>query len=114
LYSFKSYLIQLGRSFRIDVMYCTHSLEAFSRDNRTQLRESTQFVLFPNSGNKFHTKKFLKDHLNMDPLNVNKIIESPSRWVMISNTNPQVVVTPDYAYMLRDIPTNDKRIKKFL
>lgn len=112
LYRFKDFLIKLGRSSNIDIIYATHSLDCKNAANRMQMREMTALVIFPNSGSLKQASTILKDYFHLDQSTISKIFTPRnSRWVMATNFAPKAVLSESELWLIGNVEIRDKRYK---
>lgn len=112
LYAFKEFLIKLGRSNNIDIIYATHSLNQLTQFNKSQITESTALVFFPHAGSVDAPLKILKDHYGLDAATISKIREYKT-WVMVTNYAPKSVLTEREFFLMGKFEINDRRYKNY-
>lgn len=93
-------ILETGRHAKITCLCTSHQLMNYSK-TRTLLNESTSCTFFPKSGSTYHIKRFLKEYCGLDRKDIQKILNLPSRWVMIHKSYPQYVVYQQGAYLLK-------------
>jgi len=56
--------------------------------------------MFPKSATIYHMQRYLKTHLGLDAVQVNKIINSHYRWVMLYKQHPLTAVTDSEIFII--------------
>lgn len=91
--------LEIGRHYNATTLCTAHQLCNY-RATKILLQEATKVVLFPRSGSTYHIKRFLKEYCGLPFPKIEKIINLPSRWVMVSKEYPQYILSKDQAYTL--------------
>jgi len=99
LQKFKAYIMQVGRSSQIDIVLCNH-MQMNYKETRDELNECTAVVMFPKSATIYHMQRYLKTHLGLDAVQVNRIINSHYRWVMLYKQHPLTAVTDSEIFII--------------
>jgi len=93
-------IFENGRHYSITVLACAHTLLNY-RETKTLLNESTAVILFPKGGYMAQIKRFLKEYVGIeDKKNITKLLNLPSRWVMIQKTYPMYIMYDSGVYIL--------------
>jgi hypothetical protein len=114
---FKKYLVQVGRSSGIDIIYCNHVLRN-GQSTRTDLAECSAVVLFPKANTMYHMSSYLKDYLSLDNASIEFITNIKEHWCMIYLNHPMVGVTEQMVFRilnkkkLRDNSNNEQTTKQ--
>lgn len=98
VYKLKDNLLETGRSNNIYICICNHIAMNY-KETRKDINESTGYVFFKN-GNTYHIKRFLKDYIGIDPEKIKKLLDLPSRWVMINKTYPMYAISENECFLL--------------
>lgn len=116
LYSFKDYVVQIGRSYNINVIWCCH-LHLQGNNTREDLNEATALVFFPKSANAHHYTRHLEEYVGLKSRDIRRILEKDNDWVMVQLHHPVSVVTEKEIWIVsnkednEDIYKNKKRKK---
>ena len=97
--NFRDALLRRGRHENITVIITNHLSTDF-RNTRIILNESNKIVIFPHSGTTHGMKYLLTKYAGIDKNGINKILNLPSRWVMIHKNSPQYVIYEKGVYIL--------------
>ena len=99
LSSLRDHLLEVGRHYKIRLLITSHLLSNYAHTRRI-LNEATSVVVFPKAGTgTYHIKNFLRIYCGLDPKEIKKFINLPSRWVLISRGFPQYVIHEHGAYI---------------
>ena len=98
---FKQTLTELGRSYSIDLISCTHMLLNY-RATRDELNEITGLVFFPQTAIRQHITGYLTRYLRCSKEDISRIIELKSRWVYIILQTPIICITQHEVFILTD------------
>jgi len=98
VYKLKDDLLETGRSENVYTLVCSHLAMNYNK-TRIDLNESNCLVIFKN-GNAHHIKRLLGVYAGIDNANVKKIMELPSRWVMINKNFPMYVLSETCCFLL--------------
>jgi GTPase SAR1 family protein len=95
----KDDLLQTGRHQNVYVAITSHQLSNY-KETRNVLNECHSITIFPKSGSTFAIKYVLKNYFGLDPQDIKRILDLPSRWVTITKTFPQSVIYDSGIYLL--------------
>jgi hypothetical protein len=98
VYKLKDNLAETGRSENIFMIVCSHQAMNY-KTTRIDLNESNKFVIFKN-GNSYHIKRLLKEYAGLDTKTIQKILDLPSRWMMISKNYPMYVMCDTEIFLI--------------
>lgn len=99
LYDLQQDLLETGRHNNVYVMITTHMLTNY-KETRNILNECSAIVVFPNTNNK-QIEYVLKTYVMLDKESIKKILNLPSRWVMIRKNMPRMVLYSKGVYLLK-------------
>jgi hypothetical protein len=92
-------ILEGGRSINVSCIITSHLTTDFSR-TRTVINECSSYVLFPHaSSNKNNLNRFFKVYCGLDPAQIKKIYDLPSRWVCIHNQYPKYIASETEIYV---------------
>lgn len=91
--------INAGRHCNIAVIVCRQNLLDGSK-TKTCLNSSFQIISFPHSGSRFQLGGYLKRHEHMENKQVQKILNIPSRWVLLNRQSPPFVLHEKGCFLL--------------
>jgi len=94
----RSRCLEIGRHYKITTCCTTHQLCNY-KATKILLQEATKVVVFPKSGSTYHIKRFLKEYCGMNQKQIERVIQLPSRWVLVSKTYPQYILYRDGVYL---------------
>lgn len=92
-------LAQCGRHHNILCATTSHHILNY-RASRDMLMEATCIYVYPRSGGSSEIESFCKKYMSMKKDQIEKILNLPSRWVMISKTFPYYVIYDSGVYIL--------------
>lgn len=92
-------VLETGRHQRCTCVAINHMITN-GAETRKMLSEATAAVLFPRSGSKYHTRRYLREYCGLETPIIRKIMDLPSRWVYIARTYPNYVVHERGAFLL--------------
>lgn len=95
----RSDLLETGRHHRVTLL-CTSHLLMDRNKTRTLLNEATSVTFFPNSGQAFHVKRFLKEYCGLEKSQIDRVLQLPSRWVTIGKTAPMYILYDKGCYLI--------------
>jgi energy-coupling factor transporter ATP-binding protein EcfA2 len=84
-------ILETGRHKRVDSIVITHQMFQGAASKKP-LGEATGVVLFPQTGSKYHIKRYLREYAGFDLETMKRIMAVPSRWVYIQRTHPCYVI----------------------
>lgn len=90
--------INAGRHENIDVI-CARQNLLEGHKTKTVLNSSFQVVGFPHSGGRYQLGEWMKRHMFLDKQKIDKILNLPSRWVLL-NKNPPYVLYQKGCFLL--------------
>jgi hypothetical protein len=97
IYALKNDLLVTGRSYGIYMCITAHLARA-NAQTRVDNNECTSVVIFRGSTS-YHSKRYLRDYIGLEPKKIDQIMNEPSRWCMISKF-PAYVLTENKCYLL--------------
>lgn len=93
--------MEVGRKLDCNIIITNHLVIPNEKKfARTMLNEMNMLTIFPKSGSSQQIKYALKTYYGLNNKQIDKILESPGRWVRISKTYPQYVLHEHGAYIL--------------
>lgn len=93
--------MEVGRKLDCNIIITNHLVIPNEKKfARTMLNEMNMLTIFPKSGSSQQIKYALKTYYGLNNKQIDKILESPGRWVRISKTYPQYVLNEHGAYIL--------------
>lgn len=84
-------LLEVSRSDEVQVVSIVHNLTA-GKSTKMSLLESTHVVFFPQAGDKYHVKRYLKEYAGLNHKQVNKVLNLDSRWVIHNKRSPNYFI----------------------
>lgn len=91
--------INAGRHSNIAVIVARQNLLEASK-TKTALNSSFQIISFPHSGSRFQLGQFLRRHMHLENKKVQRILNLPSRWVLINRQSPPFVLHEKGCFLL--------------
>lgn len=98
VYKLKDNLLETGRSANIYVCICNHIAMNY-KETKIDINESTAYVFFKN-GNNYHTQRYLKEYIGLTKDKINRLMDMPSRWIMVNKTYPMYAVSENEIILL--------------
>lgn len=93
--------MEVGRKLNCNIIITNHLVIPNEKKfARTMLNEMNMLTVFPKSGSAQQIKYALKTYYGLSNKQIDKILESPGRWVRISKNYPQYVLNEQGAYIL--------------
>lgn len=93
-------IMEVGRKLNINCIITSHLISGTDRNlARTILNEMTTFTFFCKSGSIYQIKYTLKNYLGMNPKQIQRILDLPSRWVTVLKNYPQCILYQHGAYL---------------
>jgi hypothetical protein len=92
-------LLETGRHFGASVVFTSH-LPCAGNDTKRILNESHQITFFPHSLGGRSLKYLLESYLGLDKKQIQRIKKLDSRWVTVTKTYPQVVISEKETYTI--------------
>lgn len=96
---FTNKLVNTGRHKNIDVIICRQKLMAGSKTSDL-LNGVHQIIAFPKTASRFQLMNYLDRYLHMPKKTIKKIMDVPSRWVLINTSNPVYVLHAKGAFII--------------
>ena len=91
--------VNAGRHENIDVAVARQNLlEGIL--TKTCLNSSFQVIGFPHSSSRYQLSEFLRRHMRLDNTLIQKILNVPSRWVLINRNTPSYVLHQKGCFLL--------------
>ena len=90
---------QVGRKLEINIIRTSH-LSADGRRTRMVLSECQYIVVYPSSGSWHQIQYVLKTYVGLSNVDLAKIKGLRSRWVCVSKTAPQYVLSEHECYLI--------------
>jgi hypothetical protein len=91
LETFTNKLVNTGRHKNIDVIICRQKLMAGHKTSDI-LNGIHQIICFPKTASRFQFMNYLDRYLHLPKKTIQKIMDVPSRWVLINTSNPVYVL----------------------
>jgi hypothetical protein len=88
-----------GRHKNIDVIVARQNM-LDGHKTKTCLNSAFQVLGFPHSGGRYQLSEFLKKHMSMDKIQIQKILNLPSRWVLVNRSAPPYVLHEKGCFLL--------------
>ena len=108
VHMFKDFLCELGRSFHINVVYCTH-LSMKGAESSTALNECTGMVFFPCAPSGcYHYEAYMKQYLKFPQRVIDKILDRSNRWIMLNMQHPRFLLTENKLMLLDSLITQNE------
>lgn len=86
-----------GRKLGIRVLYGKHQARDY-KETRDILLEASAYVIFPGQADKQNIG-LMRDFMGMGPKEIKAINSRATRWIMLTKTNPQMIITQTGVYM---------------
>lgn len=99
LMRFRNCCINAGRHAGIDTIIARQNL-LDAHKTKDVLNNCMQVVLFPHSSSRYQARQWLERYLFLPKKLIAKILNVPSRWVLINTTNPTYALHEKGAFML--------------
>jgi hypothetical protein len=96
---FANKLVNTGRHHNIDVIICRQKLMAGHKTSDI-LNGIHQIVCFPKTASRFQLQNYLDRYLHIPKKIIKKILDVPSRWVLINTSNPVYVLHQKGAFII--------------
>lgn len=98
VYKLKDAMLEIGRSMNINVIVTAH-LSMNYKSTRKDLNELSAMVLFKN-GTQYHIQRYFKQYLGLDKNQSQRILNTKSRWILISTQFPMYVLTENEIFLI--------------
>lgn len=95
----KDDLLQTGRHQNIYMIITSHLINN-SKQTRIIMQELNKIVLFPGNGASYFTRYYLKNYAGLDKRQIQRMLNVPSRWVMLHMHTPRYIMFQTGGYML--------------
>lgn len=92
-------LLQCGRKEGIKVISTSHQLMNY-KHTRDLLNSCSKVTFFPQATSHYHLNRFLRDYVGLDKYGIAKILNLPSRWVMINKHYPMYCVYESGCFLI--------------
>ncbi len=93
-------ILEIGRSLKIYCLISNHLINSSNReDNKTIFNEAHTVTLFCKTGNKYSRDQALQKYLGFKQKDINKIVDLPSRWVIIGKNYPEYIIYEKGVYI---------------
>ena len=99
LETFTNKLVNTGRHKNIDVIICRQKLMAGHKTSDL-LNGVHQIIAFPKTASRFQLMNYLDRYLHLPKKTIKRIMEVPSRWVLINTSNPVYVLHAKGAFII--------------
>ena len=93
------HLLECGRHFNTTVINTSHVIMDY-RNSRKILNEATSVVIFPKAGSNVQNINYMTNYCGFNTVQINKILNLPSRWVLIRRTFPQMIIHEKGSYLI--------------
>lgn len=87
----KEKFLQTGRKYKIDVLISSHTVTDYKKTKKI-LSECENIIVFPRCGEKRSIKYVLKEYVGFDKNIIKRIMDCPSRWVLINKRYPNYIL----------------------
>lgn len=93
----KNDILELGRHYNIYCIIISHLINPNSKaQGRTIMNELHNLIIFPRGGGSVYQQKYcLKNYFGFDTKKIDSILSMKTRWVQISKTYPQYILSED-------------------
>jgi len=99
LEAFQNKLVNTGRHHNIGFICCRQKLMAGHKTSDI-LNGIHQIVAFPKTASRFQLMNYLDRYLHLPKATIQKIMDVPSRWVLINTSNPVYVLHQKGAFLV--------------
>jgi len=94
-------ILEIGRKENINILYTSHLVIPNNKKAaRTIMNELQTVTVFPKSGSAQQIRYALKTYFGLDNKQIDRIIQTKSRWVTVSKSYPMYVLSEKEAYIL--------------
>lgn len=84
--------LNIGRSLHISILIISHVLLNY-RFSRNMIMECNKIIMFPTSGIRYQYKNFLERYLGLNKEQIDKLLNTNSRWLCIDKHTPICCIT---------------------
>lgn len=100
VHAFKNWLVEVGRSYHIDIAMINHVQRNYNQ-TKIDLNEFSDAFIFPSRMNGHHMTVFLRNHCGISQKNASRIISMKTDyWVGIHKRSPMTVFSEDEMFMI--------------
>lgn len=99
IFNLQSQMLETGRHKNIYILVTNHMALNY-KSTRMVLAESQKVCFFPHAGSTYGIKQYMKRYSGFDNKQINKFLNLPSRWAVLSNTFPNYVVHEKGVYLI--------------
>lgn len=99
LFDFRNKCINAGRHEQVDVIVCRQNL-LDAHKTRDILNGVFQVVIFPHSASRYQARQWMERYLMLPKRIIDKILNVPSRWVLLNTAHPMYALHSKGAFML--------------
>lgn len=96
----------IGEIGRHNNIYCIQTSHLINGINKNEARvihnELTKLVIFPESGGFKQQSYCLSEYWGLDKKTIKRILNLPSRWILMSKTYPQYILTQSMCCLLKE------------
>lgn len=100
LYEFKAKMIQVGRSYNINVIWCVH-LQLNGQSTKEDINEATSLIFFPKSANAHHYIRHLEEYVGLKKRDIKRILDKKNHWVCINLHHPVSILTETELWIIQ-------------
>jgi hypothetical protein len=98
VYKLKDNLLETGRDKEIYLCITSH-LSMNYKITRKDINECSSYIFFKN-GNTYHTRRYLKDYIGLSAKVIERLLNLPSRWVLVNKNYPQYAISETECLLL--------------
>lgn len=99
IYAIRDMLLELGRSYRVYVIFTNHLL-CNGRDTKRILNECNSITIFLQASSAMHTDYILNKHIGVSKKDIIKLRKNKTRWTTVFKNYPQMIMTEKSIYLL--------------
>lgn len=92
-------LLTTGRHHNVSVIVTSHLGANFGHTKKV-INESSFITVFPKGGNAAQIERIMSTYSGLNKKQLKKLVDQPSRWVMLSKVYPQYVVSEKSVYLV--------------
>lgn len=95
-------IMEVGRHNNIYSIQTSHLINGTNKnDTRYILNELNKMIIFPGSGGYKQQRYVLENYWGLNKKQIEKVLDTSSRWLCISKNYPQYVITETECYLLK-------------
>lgn len=95
-------ILEIGRHNNIYSIQTSHLINGTNKnDTRYILNELNKMIIFPGSGGYKQQRYVLENYWGLNRKEIDKMLETSSRWICLSKNYPQYVLTEFECYLLK-------------